>query len=170
MVLLSEYPHWSMLFLKHAYRSKLIRVLIAVSKGINNSCSTNVKYLVNTHCIASAYPPFWPKLLHSFIVVRSKRPPSLFKLCVLRCIVRDFVPVHMMMHAYSECMRLWAITTHQMLSASSKHTLPLPFPFVGQSRASAYGRLLGTLRYLVHVFAILHDCTDYLRNARLGCT
>ena len=63
-----------------------------------------------SHCVASVPPPphFWPKVLHGFIVVRSKRPPSL---CA-GCIARDFVLVHRVMHTYSECMSIYYTTTH----------------------------------------------------------
>ena len=63
------------------------------------------------HSIRPPHPHFWPKVLHRFIAVCSKRPPSL--LCSDRaengtCIVA----VPCTVESVSECIRPWAITTH----------------------------------------------------------
>ena len=63
------------------------------------------------------------------------------------------------MYKVLRSIRPWVITTHQKLPAPSKH--PPPPPFLGQSRsrASADGRLLGTLRYMYRcTFAVFLLC------------
>ena len=95
-------------------------------------------------------PPSQPTAVHRLIVAHSKRPPGAVP---TQCIVHDFVPVHMMMHAcvYSECMwpcahgrllrtmhacmKCYVVCTHGRLlcTKSCLHQANTPPPFLAQS-------------------------------------